>query len=98
MKREIHGSTDVTSHFIEQACVLATATVWHVERYLKMLDFFKRREKFSCLLKKYAKIGKFSYIQIVLKSSMLDVVKECIWYLFFRKDSMKVNVDLNPIV
>ena len=36
--------------------------------------FFKRREKSSRLLKKYAKIGKFSYIQIVLKSSMLDVV------------------------
>ena len=26
MKREIHGSTDVTSHFIEQAWILATAT------------------------------------------------------------------------
>ena len=25
MKREIHGSTDVTSHFIDQAWVLATA-------------------------------------------------------------------------
>ena len=27
MKREIHRSTDVTSHLIEQALVLATATV-----------------------------------------------------------------------
>ena len=26
MKREIHGSTDVTSHFIEQAWVLANAS------------------------------------------------------------------------
>ena len=32
--------------------------VWHVERYLKMY-FFKRREKSSRLLKKYAKIGIF---------------------------------------
>ena len=35
--------------------------------------FLKRLEKPSRLLKKYAEIGKFSYIQIVLKSSMLDV-------------------------
>ncbi len=35
---------------------------------------FKRREKSTRLLKKYAEIGKFSYIQIVLKSSMLDAV------------------------
>ena len=36
--------------------------------------FFKRQEKSSRLSKKYAEIGKFSYIQIVLKSSVLDVV------------------------
>ena len=35
-----------------------------------------RKEKSSCLLQKYAEIGKFSYVQIVLKSSLLDVVKE----------------------
>ena len=36
------------------------------------VGFFKRQEKSSCLLKKYAKIGKFSNIQILLKSSILD--------------------------
>ena len=32
--------------------------------------FFKRQEKPSCVLKKYTEIGKFSHIQIVLKSFM----------------------------
>ena len=36
--------------------------------------FFKRQEKYSHLLKKYTELGKFSYIQIVLKSSMIDVM------------------------
>ena len=62
-----------------------------------MLDFL-RDKKISHLLKKYAEIGKFSYIQIVSKSTMLDVVLECIWDLFFQKDSMKVNMDLNLTV
>ena len=35
---------------------------------------FKRQEKSSCLSKKYAEIGKFSHIQVVLKSSMLDIM------------------------
>ena len=38
------------------------------------VGFFKRQEKFSRLLKKYAEINKFSYIKIVLKSSMLQLV------------------------
>ena len=40
----------------------------------KNVGFFKREEKSSRLLKKYIEIGKFSYIQIILKSSMLDVM------------------------
>ena len=32
MKREIHGSTDVTSHFIEQTWVLVTATTQDSEQ------------------------------------------------------------------
>ena len=38
-----------------------------MERYLKMLDFFKKREKSSRLLKNYAKIANFSYIQITIQ-------------------------------
>ena len=38
------------------------------------VGFFKGREKSSRLLKKYANIGKFSSIQLVLKSSMLDIM------------------------
>ena len=34
MKRKIHGSTDVTSHFIEQAWVIATATTEHPKKIL----------------------------------------------------------------
>ena len=45
--------------------------------------FFLEKKKSSCPLKKYAEIGKLSYVQIFLKSSMPDVVQECIWYLFF---------------
>ena len=36
--------------------------------------FLKKRDKPSRFFKKYAKTSNFSYIQIVLKSSMLDVV------------------------
>ena len=43
-------------------------------------------------IKKYAKASKFSYVQIFLKSSLLNVVKDCIWFLLSRKDSMKVNL------
>ena len=31
MKQEIHGSTDVTSHFIKQAWVLAMAMDWETQ-------------------------------------------------------------------
>ena len=44
------------------------------EMIFENVGFFKGQEKSSSLLKKYAEIGKFSYILIVLKSSMLDVV------------------------
>ena len=34
------------------------------------IGFFERQEKSCSLLKKYTEIGKFSHIQIALKSSM----------------------------
>ena len=43
---------------------------------IENVGFFKRQEKSSRLLKKYSEIGKFSYIQIVLKSSTKDIVLE----------------------
>ena len=48
----------------------------HVARRMifENVGFFKRQEKSSRLLKKYAEIDQFSYIQIILKSSILDVV------------------------
>ena len=49
------------------------STYW-VSGIFENVGFFKRQEKSCCLLKKYREIGKFSCVQIVLKSSMLDIV------------------------
>ena len=62
---EITGANKIyTTKTYKQAYSVLNSKVcvWHVEIYFKMLDFFKRREKSSRLLRKYTKIGKFGLV------------------------------------
>ena len=66
--------------------------VWHVEKYLKMLDFSKKRDKTSRLLRNTQQISLHMYRSFGI-IHVKCYVRMYLVYVFFRKDSMKVNMD-----